>query len=82
MFADIKLHCCRLANKLSLKVADLSALDGDYQRSIQNYEKVAKSSVSKWVPNSLCPLKEIIQLTSALKQFDEMERERLFFGTF
>jgi len=45
--AKSKMSFYRLANKLSLKVADLSALDGDYQRSVQNYEKVAKSSVSK-----------------------------------
>ncbi|KAI4126535.1 MAG: hypothetical protein LQ338_003691 [Usnochroma carphineum] len=41
-----------LANKLYLKVADLSALEGDYQKSVENYEKVARSSVSnnlmKW----------------------------------
>ncbi len=43
---------CRLANKLFLKVADLAALESDYYKSIENYEKVAKSSVSnnlmKW----------------------------------
>ena len=42
----------RLANKLFLKVADLAALEEDYYKAIQNYEKVAKSSVSnnlmKW----------------------------------
>ena len=41
-----------LANKLYLKVADLAALDGDYYKAIQNYEKVAKSSLNnnlmKW----------------------------------
>ncbi|KAL9028054.1 MAG: hypothetical protein Q9196_003518 [Gyalolechia fulgens] len=41
-----------LANKLYLKVADLSALEGDYYKSIECYEKVARSSVSnnlmKW----------------------------------
>ncbi|KAI9717031.1 MAG: hypothetical protein M1812_004966 [Candelaria pacifica] len=41
-----------LANKLFLKVADLAALESDYYKSIENYEKVAKSSVSnnlmKW----------------------------------
>lgn len=41
-----------LANKLFLKVADLSAVEGDYQKSVENYEKVARSSVSnnlmKW----------------------------------
>ena len=41
-----------LSNKLFLKVADLAAIEGSYQKSIENYEKVAKSSVSnnlmKW----------------------------------
>ncbi|KAI9842003.1 MAG: vesicular-fusion protein S17 [Thelocarpon superellum] len=41
-----------LANKLYLKVADLAALEGDYYKSIEQYERVAKSSVSnnlmKW----------------------------------
>ncbi|MCJ1472055.1 vesicular-fusion protein S17 [Lambiella insularis] len=41
-----------LANKLFLKVADLAALEGDYYKSIEHYEKVAKSSVNnnlmKW----------------------------------
>ncbi|KAI9773753.1 MAG: hypothetical protein M1835_006113 [Candelina submexicana] len=41
-----------LANKLFLKVADLAALESDYYKSIENYEKVAKSAVSnnlmKW----------------------------------
>lgn len=42
----------RLANKVFVKVADLAALEGDYYKAIENYEKVAKSSVSnnlmKW----------------------------------
>lgn len=42
----------RLANKLYLKVADLAALEGEYQRAVQNYEKVAQSAVNnnlmKW----------------------------------
>ena len=42
----------RLANKLFLKVGDLAALEGDYQRAVENYEKVANSSVNnnlmKW----------------------------------
>ena len=41
-----------LANKLFLKVADLAAIAADYYKAIENYEKVAKSSVSnnlmKW----------------------------------
>ncbi|MCJ1397802.1 vesicular-fusion protein S17 [Xylographa trunciseda] len=35
-----------LANKLFLKVADLAALEGDYYKSIENYEKVAKTAVN------------------------------------
>jgi alpha-soluble NSF attachment protein len=35
-----------LANKLFLKVADLVALEGDYYKAIENYEKVAKSSIN------------------------------------
>ncbi|KAL8708551.1 MAG: hypothetical protein Q9220_006604 [cf. Caloplaca sp. 1 TL-2023] len=41
-----------LANKLFLKVADLAAIEGDYYKATEHYEKVAKSSVSnnlmKW----------------------------------
>ena len=42
----------RLANKLYLKVADLAALEADYYKAIQQYEKVARSSINnnlmKW----------------------------------
>lgn len=42
----------RLSNKLYLKLADLSALEKDYYKSISNYERVAKSSINnnlmKW----------------------------------
>ncbi|MCJ1464751.1 vesicular-fusion protein S17 [Pseudocyphellaria aurata] len=45
-------HAEALANKLFLKVADLAAIDHNYYKSIEQYEKVAKSSVSnnlmKW----------------------------------
>ena len=41
-----------LANKLFLKVGDLAATAGEYQKAVEQYEKVAKSSVSnnlmKW----------------------------------
>ena len=36
----------RLANKLYLKLADISALDADYYKAIANYERVAKSSIN------------------------------------
>lgn len=46
------IRACRLANKLYLKTADLSALEGDYYKAISNYERVAKSSINnnlmKW----------------------------------
>ncbi|PGH36750.1 alpha-soluble NSF attachment protein [[Emmonsia] crescens] len=35
-----------LANKYYLKVADLAALKGDYYKSIQHFERVAKSSIN------------------------------------
>ncbi|KAK3387695.1 soluble NSF attachment protein [Podospora didyma] len=35
-----------LANKLWLKVADIAALEGDYYRAIENYEKVADMSLN------------------------------------
>jgi alpha-soluble NSF attachment protein len=42
----------RLANKLFLKVADLAALESDYFKSVELYEKVATASVAnslmKW----------------------------------
>ena len=36
---------CSLANKLWLKVADIAALESDYYRAIENYEKVAEASL-------------------------------------
>lgn len=42
----------RLANKLYLKLADIAALEGDYLKSISNYERIAKSAINnnlmKW----------------------------------
>lgn len=35
-----------LANKLWLKVADLAALDENYHKAIENFEKVAKASIN------------------------------------
>lgn len=35
-----------LANKLWLKVADISALESDYYKAIENYERVAEQSVN------------------------------------
>jgi alpha-soluble NSF attachment protein len=41
-----RLTAYRLANKLWLKVADMSALEGDYYKAIEQYEKVAQQSVN------------------------------------
>ena len=35
-----------LANKLWLKVADVAALEGDYYKAIEKYEKVAEQSIN------------------------------------
>jgi alpha-soluble NSF attachment protein len=41
-----------LANKHYLKAADLAALEGDYYKAIEHYEKIGRSSISnnlmKW----------------------------------
>ncbi|KAI2471790.1 TPR-like protein [Annulohypoxylon bovei var. microspora] len=39
-------NAAALANKLWLKVADIAALDGDYYKSIEQYEKVAGASIN------------------------------------
>jgi len=38
-------NAAALANKLWLKVADIAALDGNYQKAIQNYEKIAGQAI-------------------------------------
>lgn len=46
------IHLHRLANKHFLKVADLSALESDYYKAIQHYERIGRSSINnnlmKW----------------------------------
>ncbi|KAI8624016.1 alpha-soluble NSF attachment protein [Xylariaceae sp. FL1651] len=39
-------NAAALANKLLLKVADLAALEADYYKAIQHYEKVADASIN------------------------------------
>ncbi|KAI1802736.1 TPR-like protein [Daldinia bambusicola] len=39
-------NAAALANKLWLKVADIAALEGDYYKSIEHYEKVAAASIN------------------------------------
>src|SRR5258706_10270225 len=75
----------RLANKLYLKVADLAALEGEYMKSIENYEKVATSSVAnnlmKWsvkeyfLKSGICLLavNDNVQTNRALEKYRDMD---------
>jgi alpha-soluble NSF attachment protein len=74
-----------LANKLYLKVADIAALEGDYYKSVENYEKVASSSVSnnlmKWsvkdyfLKSGLCHLAigDMVATNRALEKYRDMD---------
>ena len=69
----------RLANKLFLKVADLAAIEEDYYKSIENYEKVAKASINsnlmKWsvkeyfLKAGICHLATRVRIRSLNKPF-------------
>ncbi|MCJ1411097.1 vesicular-fusion protein S17 [Ptychographa xylographoides] len=74
-----------LANKLFLKVADITALEGDYYKSIENYEKVAKASVTsnlmKWsvkdyfLKGGICHLAtgDMVATTRALESYRDLD---------
>ena len=74
-----------LANKLYLKVADLAALEGDYQTSVAKYEAVAKSSLNnnlmKWsvkdyfLKAGICHLAsgDLVATTRALETYRELD---------
>ncbi|MCJ1317650.1 hypothetical protein MMC15_002975 [Xylographa vitiligo] len=74
-----------LANKLFLKVADLAALEGDYYKSIENYEKVAKSAMNnnlmKWsvkdyfLKAGICHLAtgDMVATSRALESYRELD---------
>lgn len=80
-----------LANKLYLKVADLAALEGDYQNSIAKFESVAKSSLNnnlmKWsvkdyfLKAGICHLAsgDMVATKRALEQYRELDNT--FTGT-
>lgn len=80
-----------LANKLYLKVADLAALEGDYQTSTQKFEAVAKSSINnnlmKWsvkeyfLKAGICHLAsgDTVATKRALQQY--LELDSTFQGT-
>lgn len=74
-----------LANKLYLKVADLAALEGDYQNAVQKFEAVAKSSLNnnlmKWsvkdyfLKAGICHLasNDTVATKRALQQYVELD---------
>ena len=74
-----------LANKLYLKVADLAALEGDYQTAIQKFESVARSSINnnlmKWsvkdyfLKAGICHLaaNDTVATKRALQNYAEMD---------
>jgi len=74
-----------LSNKLYLKVADLAALEGGYQKSVDNYERVAKSAVNnnlmKWsvkdyfLKAGICHLAsgDMVATTRALEFYRELD---------
>jgi alpha-soluble NSF attachment protein len=76
---------CRLANKLWLKVADIAALEGDYYRAIENYEKVADASLGNnlmrysvkeyWLKAGICVLatKDIVSTRRNLEKYREKD---------
>ncbi|KAJ5495964.1 Tetratricopeptide-like helical [Penicillium diatomitis] len=74
-----------LANKHYLKVADLAALEGDYYKSITNYERIARQSIAnnlmKWsvkdylLKAGICHLatKDMVEATRALETYREID---------
>ncbi|KAJ9621881.1 vesicular-fusion protein S17 [Taxawa tesnikishii (nom. ined.)] len=74
-----------LANKLYLKVADLAALDSDYYKAIQNYERVAKSAINnnlmKWsvkeylLKSGICQLatNDMVGMSRAMESYRDLD---------
>ena len=74
-----------LANKLFLKVADLAALEGDYQTAIAKFEAVAKSSLNnnlmKWsvkdyfLKGGICHLasQDLVATTRSLDMYRDLD---------
>ncbi|KAK3343806.1 soluble NSF attachment protein [Lasiosphaeria hispida] len=80
-----------LANKLWLKVADIAALEGDYYRAIENYDRIAESSLGNnlmrysvkeyFFKSGICALatKDIISTRRNLDRY--REKDPSFAGT-
>ncbi|GFF36078.1 probable vesicular-fusion protein sec17 homolog [Aspergillus udagawae] len=74
-----------LANKHYLKVADLAALEGDYYKAIENYERIGRSSITnnlmKWsvkdyfLKAGICHLasKDIVAANRALESYRDTD---------
>ena len=74
-----------LANKLWLKVADVAALEGDYYKAIENYEKVADQSINNnlmkysvkeyFLKAGICHLAsgDLVAAQRALERYREMD---------
>ncbi|KJZ80405.1 Putative vesicular-fusion protein sec17-like protein [Hirsutella minnesotensis 3608] len=74
-----------LANKLWLKVADVSALDGDYYKAIDNFEKVAEQSINNnlmrysvkeyFLKAGICHLAsgDLVAAQRAIERYSEMD---------
>ena len=75
----------RLANKLLLKVADLAALEGDYYKAIQHYEKIAENAVNNnllrysvkdyFLKAGICHLatEDLVGTNRAIEKYREMD---------
>lgn len=75
----------RLANKLYLKVADLAAMEGDYYKAIEQYDKVSAASINnnlmKWSVKDyffkagLCHLAngDMVATNRALEKYRDMD---------
>ncbi|KAJ4150856.1 hypothetical protein LMH87_011586 [Akanthomyces muscarius] len=74
-----------LANKLWIKVADMAALEGDYYKAIENYEKVAAVSINNnlmkysvkeyFLKSGICHLAsgDMVATNRALEKYREMD---------
>ncbi|KAI6245553.1 putative vesicular-fusion protein sec17 [Erysiphe necator] len=74
-----------LANKLYLKVADIAALEGDYYKAIENFEKVSTASLNnnlmKWsvkdyfLKSGLCHLAvgDLVATNRALEKYRDLD---------
>jgi alpha-soluble NSF attachment protein len=74
-----------LANKLYLKVAELAAIEGDYYKAIEHFEKVSTSSVSNnlmkysvkdyFLKSGLCLLAvgDMVATNRAFEKYREMD---------